>query len=154
MKLFNNEAGAAFSAVQVSSAGRTALDIAKEKDCDGSHQEVIHLLISNVRCCSSKALFQTLKTGWQADTPIFTIAPVPFEISFEGFLSDRDSDNQQLVNRRMFLRNEQHFRGDLARSLFRDNHFGICKISCQWIFRSPKWWQKDWKNTEKPFVFT
>ena len=63
MKLFNNEAGAAFSAVQVSSAGRTALDIAKEKDCDGSHQEVIHLLIANVRWCSSKALFQTLKTG-------------------------------------------------------------------------------------------
>ncbi|CAL1139434.1 unnamed protein product [Cladocopium goreaui] len=55
---------------QVSSAGRTSLDIAREEDCEGSHQEVIHMLSSNVRCCSSKALLAqdsqdrpTLKTG-------------------------------------------------------------------------------------------
>ena len=74
MKLFKTVTYAAGSwnsaCGKVSSAGRTSLDIAREEDCEGSHQEVIHMLSSNVRCCSSKALLAqdsqdrpTLKTG-------------------------------------------------------------------------------------------
>ena len=39
---------------QETSFGRTAADIAREANRQGSHEEVIHLLASGVRCVSPK----------------------------------------------------------------------------------------------------
>lgn len=47
-------ANAAPDCLQVTSFGRTATDIAREANRQGSHQEVIQLLVSGVRCCSWK----------------------------------------------------------------------------------------------------